>query len=138
MRWRGLNGRINAGILSTVWHIVNYSSRLQQIGPKSGCCTSNALLLLRHYSGRNGGSQLRGPCCVYIPISRRDAWLCNELQLQNRAFCLSCALAFVSKLSSWKRNVNPTHVSDQPGRSPAGGQTRTVHIHPKAWMYVIP
>lgn len=38
----------------------------------------------------------------------RDVCVGNELQQQNRAMSLSRALAFVSKLGSWKRNVTPT------------------------------
>lgn len=76
------------------------------------CC-----FLLRHSAG---SSQASLPCCVSITISRRDVCVGNELQLQNRALSLSCALAFVSKLDSGKRNVTTT--------CPQGAQQGDRHV----------
>lgn len=65
-----MNGRTNAE--NTVWLIVNYTSRLQPVRPKSTwlpfACSAAFTSLS---SEQNGGKQSRVPRCVFITISRR-------------------------------------------------------------------
>lgn len=73
----------------------------------------------------------------------RDVCVSNELQQQNRAMSLSRALAFVSKLGSWKRNVTPTCLrgaqqGDRQVRRPLSRPSHTnVSTHtwsPPCWL----